>query len=241
MNAATATAILPGITFGSCFTYLRTAAGQQWIEKIGAVLGKNGRILLLAVPIAIIEILMRHRFPHWQDFIHDWTNHAHFITVFIYGYVLFASSRLQEAVWLNRRRGLWMGVVGTAVYFITVLTFHNGVTDRAMEVTTYIVQMAARGFSEWGWIVAMLGYGRQYLNRPHPWLRYASEIAYPFYILHQTVIVIIGYYVLRWSSSIVLNYVIISMVALLLTLALCELIKQRSFSRVLFGMKPLRQ
>ena len=211
------------------------------MRKIGAVLGKNGRILLLAVPIAVIEILMRHRFPHWQDFIHDWTNHAHFVTVFLYGYLLFASSRLQEAVWHNRQRGLWMGVVGTAVYFITVLIFQNDITDRTMEVTTYIVQMAARGFSEWGWIVAMLGYGRQYLNRPHPWLRYASEIAYPFYILHQTVIIIIGYFVLQWSGTVFVNYILISTLALLVTLALCELIKKHSISRVLFGMKPLRR
>jgi len=203
-------------------------------------LSKNGRILLLAVPIAVIEIGLRHIFPHWQDFIHDWTNHAHFVTVFIYGYVLFASSNMQEAVWRNRRRGLWMGVMATAVYFVTVSIFHVGVPNRTAEVVTYIVQMAARGFSEWGWIVAMLGYGRQYLNRPHPWLRYASEIAYPFYILHQTVIVIIGYYTLQWSGGIVVNYFIISTAALVVTLALCELIKQRSFSRVLFGMKPLR-
>ena len=131
--------------------------------------------------------------------------------------------------------------MGTAVYFCTILIFHNGVSDETTEVITYIVQMAARGVSEWGWIVAMLGYGRQYLNRPHPWLRYASEIAYPFYILHQTVIIIIGYFVLQWSGSVFINYILISLAALIVTLALCELIKKHSISRVLFGMKPLRR
>ncbi len=101
--------------------------------------------------------------------------------------------------------------------------------------------ITTRGVSEWGWIVAMLGYSAQYLNQKRPWLRYASEIAYPFYILHQTVIVIVGYYVLQWSGNVLINYTLISTAALVLTLALCELIKQHSFSRVLFGMKPLRR
>ncbi len=219
------------------FRHFRTPAGQARISGLAAIFGRGANIFWLALPLVVIEIALRHRFPHWQDLIHDWTNHFHFMTVFIYGYVLFADERFQDAIARNKKRALALGIVGTAGYFAAIYFARAVVGQPSMETLGYWAQMSLRALSEWGWIVAFLGYGRQYLNKPSRLLRYASEIAYPFYILHQTVIVILGYYVLRWDAGILVKYAIISTAALGVTVFLCEAIKQTNITRFLFGMK----
>ena len=45
--------------------------------------------------------------------------------------------------------------------------------------------------------MVILGYGNKILNLPHKAISYMNEAAYPIYIVHQTVLVIISYYILR--------------------------------------------
>ena len=204
------------------FRYLQTPAGQARISALADRLGRGSAIFWFAVPIAIIEIMLRPRFPNWQDFIHDWANNAHYFTIFLIGYLLFADYRFQEAIAHNKRWALGLGVVAAAGYFL---------------IETEALRLALRAFSEWGWIIALLGYGRRWLNIPSSWLRYASEIAYPFYIFHQTVIVFIAYFVVRWSLGISAKYAVIAATSILLTVLLCELIKLTNLTRIGFGLK----
>ncbi len=220
------------------FIYFRKPAGQSRIASWADTLGRGANIFWLAVPIAVIEVTMRHRFPHWQDLIHDWTNHAHFMTLFVYGYVLFANGRFQTAITRNKKPALFLGILCTSGYFAAIYAARADVGDATL---VYVAQMTLRAFSEWGWIVALLGYGRQYLNKRTPFLRYASEIAYPFYILHQTVIVIIGYYMLQWPTGATVKYILISTTALIVTVLLCEAVKQTNITRFLFGMNTPKQ
>jgi hypothetical protein len=63
-------------------------------------------------------------------------------------------------------------------------------------------------FQIWMWILAALGFARRYLSFNHPVLRYSNEAVYPFYILHQTVIIILGYFLVRMNLGIPLTFVI---------------------------------
>jgi glucan biosynthesis protein C len=42
----------------------------------------------------------------------------------------------------------------------------------------------------WLAIATILGHGHRHLNRPWPWLRWANESVYPWYVLHQTLIIV---------------------------------------------------
>ena len=59
------------------------------------------------------------------------------------------------------------------------------------------------------WVLACLGYGKRYLNNENAFFKYANKAVYPFYILHQTVIVAIGYYVVRTSDNAAFKYIFI--------------------------------
>jgi peptidoglycan/LPS O-acetylase OafA/YrhL len=90
-------------------------------------------------------------------------------------------------------------------------------------------------------VLAFLGYGYRHLSFCNPLLRYARDASYPIYILHQTVIVAIGYYVIQTSWQPWVKYWTVLLATLISCCALYELVVRRfGVTRLIFGMKPRR-
>jgi glucans biosynthesis protein C len=78
------------------------------------------------------------------------------------------------------------------------------------------------------------------LNFSTPFLTYANEAVLPFYILHQTVLLTIGYLVFQWLLPAGLSWAIIATASFAIIMVLYEyLIRRHNVLRFLFGMKPL--
>jgi hypothetical protein len=94
------------------------------------------------------------------------------------------------------------------------------------------------GLNAWLWSVSIFGFGMKRLNFQSAFLSYTNEAVLPFYILHQTVLLSIGYYVTRWEIPDPIKFVLISLSSFLVILFLYEFpIRRVNLLRVLFGMK----
>ena len=61
----------------------------------------------------------------------------------------------------------------------------------------------------------------------------------PFYVLHEPVIVVAAWVIVRWDGPIVGKYLALVIVSFAVTLCLYEVLVRRfRVTRVLFGMKP---
>jgi glucan biosynthesis protein C len=59
------------------------------------------------------------------------------------------------------------------------------------------------------------------------------------YILHQTIVFVIGYYVVQWHTPALLKYAAISLASLAVTLWVYEVaVRRLEVTRWLFGMRP---
>ena len=86
--------------------------------------------------------------------------------------------------------------------------------------------------------MAILGLGSWYLNRNNKFLTHANEAVLPFYILHQTVIISIGFYIVQWDTRVGLKYLVISVTSFIAIMLIYELIVRRiNPLRFLFGMR----
>ena len=92
----------------------------------------------------------------------------------------------------------------------------------------------------WALTLAILGLGHRFLNRTNNLLRYASETAMPFYMLHMTFSVVTGYLIVQLPAPVAVKYPLIVLVATGLTLITSELVRRWNATRWLFGMKPVR-
>lgn len=90
-------------------------------------------------------------------------------------------------------------------------------------------------------IIALVGYGTKYLNRGGKVLTYLNEACFPIYILHQTVLVGVAYYVLTYlHAPIGVQAAVILPVTVILTFACYEVVKRIRPLRFLFGIKKPR-
>ena len=194
-------------------------------------------IFLFFIPIALSESLLR---PHWagmQNLFDDWANFCSYLTYFIFGYLFCSDPRFGQAL---DRSWKWALIPALSLFFgFFWLISTNHVPPRAYSPGFMLLQVVA-ALHSWSWLVVFLGLGRKYLNFTNPILTYANQAAYPFYILHQTVIVVIGFYVVQWNAGIPLKYLVITTASLIGSILIYDLlVKRTNITRALFGMKPI--
>jgi peptidoglycan/LPS O-acetylase OafA/YrhL len=215
------------------FLFLKGESGQRVVGSLAAFCSWPGVIILMVIPIIAAERL-----------INFYPNPLYFLIYFIYGYLILADNRFEEAIDRHKGIALILGLLALALF---VLWADFGLGAR-FGIPIPLATTFRRGIISWLLIVAVLGYGKKYLNSPpkrrgsRMFLGYFGEGSYPFYILHQTVIVVIAFLVVQWAAGVTAKYLVIVAAAYLGTIVLYDLLVRRTnVTRFLFGMRPLKR
>jgi glucans biosynthesis protein C len=193
----------------------------------------RARWLLFAMPLVL---LAANELPAPND---GPQNPWYSLSLFVAGFLLVADERAERAVQRHWRPLL----VAAAVTMTTVLLVSgSGTNDRwgdgsLLDAAFSLVEEA----NAWIWVLALLGTGKALLGRPVRGLRYAAEASFPFYVLHQTVIVAVAYVVVAWDLAVWQKFTTVGLAALVLTLLLYEVVvRPTNVTRFLFGLRPRR-
>jgi peptidoglycan/LPS O-acetylase OafA/YrhL len=217
------------------FWWLRRGSGQQALAWVGNWLVRPGAIYLLALPIMLLVDVLDPATPWGQRNFGGWSLIV-YVLFLLYGFAIFAHAGVQASITRLRGVSLLIGVVCCGA--LVVLWAGQG--DPTFGTARYLLIFSIFGLSAWCWILAALGYGMHYLSRPAPWLEHANEGVLPFYVLHQTVILTVGYYVLQWPLPDLVQWTIIAASSFVICIGLYEVtIRRVNVLRVLFGMKPV--
>jgi glucan biosynthesis protein C len=211
------------------FLALRSRPGR-WLIRVGAnVFAHPGSVLLLGLPIPILHILGEATDVLWTEA--SW-NLLAYIPVLLLGFVIMADERYDVAL-----RKAWPWALGGAVA-LTALTVAVWDYSEEPNPLLYVRQWALRGMAAWCWLVAMLGAARRALSFSTPFVRYANELALPFYILHQTVIVCVGFLIRDWDIPIIAKWPLLAAICFVVIMGLYEFaIRRVNVLRILFGMR----
>lgn len=216
------------------FLYLKEA-GRSWLSKLAALVEKPGAIFLLALPLAVVEGALRPHWPGFQNLYDDWANFFLYLLYFIYGYVFCSDSRFEQAIERDFPAALASAIACMSILFGL---WETGVVPEQGYSLGYILYQMLRGFNSWFWAIALLGLGRRYLNFHNKLLQYLNEASYPIYLLHQTILVALGFYVVQLSTGVMAKFLLIGTVSLVATIAVYDLVvKRNSVLRFLFGLK----
>ena len=176
-----------------------------------------------------------------------------YLLVFIYGFMIFSNRRIQATI---RRWGpvFLLGTIAlTALHIdahfgfnlvIPGITRHDmaaGGALRPLNELGWAAVQVFRGVLAWGWVIGLLGTGARLLDFGGTLLSRANEAVMPVYILHHSIILVAGAYVVRWNLGVGVKFFLIAVPALLAALAIYILLIRRfDWVRFLFGMKPNR-
>lgn len=201
-----------------------------WWRRANLMLKPGLWIHALGLPLGINEALLKPLFPESHNLTSDWYIFDHYLLLTIYGVVLASTAGAWD--WLRdwRRSSLAFAVALTVVG-LTLLEY--GIMRR----DTWMDAVYANIFT-WTWLMTFLGYGRRFLSFGNKLLSWARDASYPVYILHQTVIIVIAYFVIGQSWSPWTKYAIVLVSTLVVSVATYEFLLRRfAFTRLLFGIK----
>ena len=220
--------------------FLRSEKSEKFKSAVLKFLANPIGILLLpSVFILLTQILLRPYFPEeTHDLINDWAYFTFYFIFFAMGIICYSIPNLWSAIGVNRKY-LLITMLISLLPFYTCYFHYRQLIDLPWEEDTIdtIFDVAAI-FVSWFTVITIIGYGQHYLNKPHPWLSKINEGLYPFYILHQTVIITIGFYICQLGWSITAKYWAISFLTLAFCVALyLTLIRTNKVMRFLFGLK----
>ena len=216
------------------FAWLKSARGRGWIGQFQRLLTWRGALFLIFIPSALAEIILRPYYPGDAcNLFSDWANFTHKLTFFVIGFTLADGGQLADLVAARRRRFLVAALVSLAVLEV--------VWKWRIRVPASLY-LCWSNFHTWMWILSALGFSRRYLNFNPPFLRYATNAVYPFYILHQTVIVLLLLPLVYLDLGLWTKYFLVLTGTVLATWGLyAGLISRVNVLRVCFGLKAVRK
>jgi peptidoglycan/LPS O-acetylase OafA/YrhL len=206
------------------FGWLEQPSGQAFLRRAEAFFAKGWTLLLLVAPIWAIRIGLMHR-RETNDLLHDPKG------VLFYGY-LFLVGHL-----LGRCPGAWERMVRLRWAFLGLGAALLAALLPDGEFPFPFEHLAVWLFS-WSTLLAAFGFAKKLVTVEGPRLRHLQGIAYPFYILHQTVILVVGYPLMKPVMNAWARLGWVTILSFLATWALCEGIARVSLLRPLFGMGP---
>lgn len=157
------------------------------------VLGGAG---LLIVPLlwwlAIFAVFRGHEDTH--ALLDDGPAHLHYLMPFFVGWLLRVRPQLFAAVARWWRAALVVAIGAFGVVAAVLCLWQNGIYPPDWARLPFDIARLVQG---WAAIVALVGIADAYWNRDHPKRAMLAEAVFPFYIIHQTIIVVVGWYLLR--------------------------------------------
>ncbi|MGD2037011.1 MAG: acyltransferase [Desulfobacterales bacterium] len=214
------------------FIWLK-AGGREILNRITSLFAIPGLIYIwFVLPLLIMKALIPQAVldagPGGWGFLY-------YIWFLISGFLIVTSDRLQGCIRNQRWISLLLGVVLMSALLYQLFSpsrvvFQTRISDWINPLLSF--------FSAWCWLFAILGFGMRHLSFDRRPLRYANEGVLPFFILHQTVLLGIGYFVITWEIPDVLKWAMVFTGSFIVIIALYTLIIRKfDLFRFLFGMK----
>lgn len=214
------------------FLYLRSHPNSGILNRMRKWASQPFGLFWLVIPLYIWESLVEPFFESTHALIGDWFNLFNYGTLFCYGFLLIS---VKDVFWATvekyRRKYLYIGLVFFSLLLGIRLLFEDSTLVHFTEAIFKVVNL-------WAWILVLFGYAAAYLNRPSAQLSYANEAVYPFYILHQTITIAIGFYLMHLDWGFWPKFSIMVIGTFGLSWLIYEfLIRRWKWIRPLFGLK----
>ena len=217
------------------FLILRTKIFQRWKQSIDRFLASPFAVFAFVAVLMLCYFKLYIQWPEQGSLLDDWFVFMFSITLFFFGYFLANLSSFWQTCEQYRWHFLIVAlgcVVWLYIQFWWPLQF-----PKKQDESLYVYGVL-NSIHIWSIIVSILGFARKNLNFSNSFLKYTTPAVYPFYILHQTIIVATGFYVVQWPLPIPVKFLILVVSCFSGVMVLYHfLIRKFLVTRILYGLK----
>lgn len=210
---------------------LKCVNKPNFINKSLQYLSKNKLgLLVFIVPVVVTEVFLR---PNHGTYL-NWADFFQYGMFFLAGYIFMTHQGFIE---ISRKYTYHFLILGICLS-IYVLTHYPQIND-GKTLLNSIINSTILISSSFSWVMFFFGLSRRKLNFNHKYLSSLNIAILPFYILHQTIIIMIGYFVISYKINILSKFLVILILSLIASILLYRVIRKVNTLRFLFGMKRI--
>jgi hypothetical protein len=216
----------------------RLPAFSRAKATVASFFSQPTELVSLFIPLMLLFFTLYLPYPEQASLLDDWFLFLKSLLMLLYGYLLGGSDCFWASCERFRYRYLLLSLVTLVLLFQGYWWDMQLPNEKGFDMYRYGLLDALH---IWSTMLTIFGFAKRYLNRPNRFLRWANEAVYPFYILHQTVIVAFGYYVVQWPLSMWVKLPVLLLLTVISLVGLYALlIRPFRLTRLLYGMKNRR-
>lgn len=157
----------------------------------------------------------------------------------VYGFAFFFGVGLaRSAIWAAIMRRWRIAALAAVAGFAAIVAMDLTIPGESGDLELLVARFA-RSVQAWGGILALLGFARLHLHRDGPARRYLTEAIFPYYIAHQTIIVVVGCWIAPFGLGAGIEFLILGTATIAGCVLTFEIVRRVAWLRPLFGLKPL--
>ena len=214
---------------------LRSGKFVGFTRRLEGIVTKPLALNIFIIPILLSQIVLQNYFEFGTNaLVNDWASMTFYIIFFMAGFILLPNKNIAEAIRKQRLLYLAETIILTLIMFrVPELVESERTGEIIWDVTALIMA--------WSCGISAVGFAKQYLNFDSGFRKHANEAIFPFYLLHQPVIVVVGYFITRWDIAVLWKVLLITLISFTTIAGTYWLVIRRvNFLRVIFGMKMVR-
>ncbi len=217
--------------------WLQGTSGRLLTSKLVAIANRRAGLILLAVPLGLFQLVLRPRFPAYQD----WADVATYTLVFLWGAIVFSDRRFETAIREQIRWFLGGGVLAMAgIGVLAYVSPSHLAGDSQAPAVLQALYALFWSLYVWSWLHAVLYLGLRWLNFPSRAQHYAQESVLPVYVIHHPVVLLVASFAVTWNLGVWPKFLVILVSVALLTLGVYEFgVRRWAVTRLVFGLYPL--
>ncbi len=221
--------------------FLKSSKSDSLIRFSEAITSKKYGILMWAIPLIIMTIILKKIYQSDSKDISNLSSTFYYGYFFVSGMLFTSSNHIWEHLKAHRKFNF-------IAFLISLILFYGYYLLPGAYISPYLsisnrwdIWYFVCALLSWTLITTILGYAQLWLNKKSLVLKKCNEAIYPFYILHQTILIILGYYIIQLDWNILSKITLLLFTSFPLIIIIYRLlIYPFKIPRVLFGMKRER-
>ena len=146
-------------------------------------------LVVPALYFVLLEAVLFHRAEDTHDLLHDGIAHLRYLPAFLFGFGLGGSPAVMAGL-ARHWKPAAAAAIGCYATLAALLIVHPDFSFTS-DGSVWLYRLVRHG-ETWTAIAALIGIAETHWNRDNRWRPMLVEAVFPFYIIHQTIIVLVG-------------------------------------------------
>jgi len=218
------------------YKVLHSDTGTIFISVIEKLVSSKYGLFSLVLALLAIRLSLKHFFPSQEGGIENLSVSLFYLYFFFVGMCFIKSAKISHAIARYRKVNLLFFILSSLLFYAYYLS--PDLSDYASLGVRWQIWWLVCTLVSWSGLLCLLGYASVICKKSPTWLRSINEFIYPFYILHQSIIVVCAFYIVQWNTGIAIksmSLLLASFLGCIVTIYL--LIRPFNVSRYMFGLR----